>query len=299
MMGRAMVLCNEFHERQRIGGGSVVFKMWRRHPRVDQPVSCIDPDTKLFVSADRQLTLGPEAGRLLQHRNDMKYLTSDGVVRVDRERWDAAQSYERGTWMADQVGARDDRNEAHAERFQAYAVLDGRRLPRVIELGCGPFTNARLVLPKLAGCEGVTLLDPLVDSFLEHPHCTYASGDLCGVPVTTVASSIEDFEAEQTYDLLILVNVLEHCFDVPRVFDVITSTLRHGGILVFGESMLRPEDVPRVVENWYDTGHPIRLSANYVTAFLHGSFSTLFERVYEGLYSQTNRIDLYFIGERA
>jgi SAM-dependent methyltransferase len=273
------------------------FKQWLRELHVGQPPVRISPDTKVFVSADRHIVFGPEAEDLLQHNNDLRYLTEDGVVQVDRERWEEAQSYERRTWMSDQLSARDDRNMEHAERFQGYAVLEGRRLPRVIELGCGPFTNARLVLPRVTGCAEVTLLDPLVDSYLRHPNCTYSSGELCGVPVTTVASSIEDSRLAQPYDLLILVNVLEHCFNVPRVFDVVTSALRSGGILVFADSMLRAEDLPRVVENRYDSGHPIRLSAGYVTAFLHGSFHTLFEEFYEGLYSQSNRIDLYFIGE--
>lgn len=274
------------------------FKRWLRELNVGEPPFRIDPDTKVFVSADRQIVFGPQAEDLLQQKNDVKYLTEDGVVQVDRVRWEEAQAYERMTWMSAGVGARDDRNMEHSERFKGYEVLRGRRLPHVIELGCGPFTNARLVLPRLAHCADVTLLDPLVDSYLGHPNCTYVSGELCGVPVTTVASSIEDFEPAHTYDLLILVNVLEHCFNVPCVFDMVISALRPGGILVFADCMLRPEDLPRAVENRYDSGHPIRLSADYVTAFLHGSFRTLFEQVYEGLYSQTNRMDLYFIGER-
>ncbi len=273
------------------------FNKWLGERHVGQSPVRIDPDTKVFVSADRESVFGAEAEDLLRQHNDAKYLTEDGVVKVDRERWEVAQSYERGTWMFDGANARDDRNMEHAEHFQGYAVLEGRRLPRVIELGCGPFTNARLVLPRLTGCAEVTLLDPLVDSYLRHRNCTYGSGELCGVPVTTVASSIEDSRLTQPYDLLILVNVLEHCFNVPRVFDVVTSALRPGGILVFADSMLRAEDLPRVVENRYDSGHPIRLSAGYVTAFLHGSFQTLFEEFYEGLYSQSGRIDLYFMGE--
>jgi SAM-dependent methyltransferase len=277
-----------------------LLKRWRHKPHVGQPPSCIGPDTKLFVSIDRHIVFGPEAEALLHQHSDLKYLTPDGVVEVDRERWEEAQSYERGTWMCTGgVHARDDRNLEHCERFGGYDILKGRRLPHVTELGCGPFTNARLILPELAHCAEVTLLDPLIDSYLEHPNCTYVSGELCGVPVTTVASSIETFKPPGPYDLLILVNVLEHCFSAPRVFDVVTSALRPGGVLVFAESVLRPKDVPTLVENWYDVGHPIRLSADYVTSFLHGSFHPLLEKVYEGLYSQPHRMDIYFIGERA
>jgi SAM-dependent methyltransferase len=273
-------------------------RVWRTwHRAVTRPVH-LKADTQIFVSTNRHAVFGSKAEDLLRQDNDLKYLTEDGVVQVDKERWEKAQSYERGTWMSDQVDVCDDRNMEHSERFKGYEVLSGRCSPHVIELGCGPFTNARLVLPRLAHCVDVTLLDPLVDTYLQHPNCTYVSGELCGVPATTLASSIEAFKAVQPYDLLILVNVLEHCFNVPRVFEVVTSALRSGGILVFAECVWRPEDLPRVVENWYDAGHPIRLSADYVTTFLHGSFRTLFEQVYEGLYSQTNRMDLYFVGER-
>ena len=42
--------------------------------------SSINHDTKLFVSADRQIVFGPEAEDLLRQNDDLKHLTEEEVV---------------------------------------------------------------------------------------------------------------------------------------------------------------------------------------------------------------------------
>lgn len=258
----------------------------------------ISPDTRLYVTPDRRIVFGAQAKQLLDQRSDSRYLSEHGVVQVDRGRWAEAQAYERDTWMCDQLGASDDRNLEHLQRFDGYQELKGRRFPAVAEFGCGPFTNSRLILDRIAGAESLTLLDPLVDEYQRHPHCTYKSGSIGGVPVTTIASSIEDFEPVGTFDILVMINVLEHCFDIGRVFDVVTKSLAPGGIFVFADCVIGPLDLPNVVANQFDTGHPIRLSSDYVADFLASSFRPVMSNTYQGLYDQTHRIDLYFIGEK-
>src|SRR5206468_351317 len=96
----------------------------------------------------------------------------DGVVRVPKQRWQQAQRYERETWMVANTAASDDRNSAHYGGFRGYEALRGRTFLRAIELGCGPFTNLRLIgrTCTIAQC---SLLDPLIKDYLNHPHCTY------------------------------------------------------------------------------------------------------------------------------
>ena len=258
----------------------------------------ISPETKFYVTPDRKRVFGEQAEELLKRRSDLQYFSDEGVVQVDRQRWAEAQWYERETWMSDQRDAADDRNLEHMRRFGGYEPLEGRPSHRIAEFGCGPFTNIRLILDHVIEPEEITLLDPLVDTYKLHPHCTYKSGQLGGIPVMTVASAIEDFHPNGDFDMVVMVNVLEHCFDIRRVFEVVTDSLRPGGVFVFSDCVFRPHDLPMMVENQYDTGHPIRLSSDYVMEFLNETFRPLMTSMYYGLYGQAHRIDLYFIGEK-
>ena len=249
----------------------------------------------IFVDSDIRVLEGPAAAERLRERNDLKYLTPQGIVQVDRARWQEAQHYERKTWMTNLANADDDRNHDHKDNFSGYQAIAGRTFRRVIELGCGPFTNLRLVLPHIQA-EHVTLLDPLIKDYLNHPHCTYRTGKLLGVPVETVSSSIEEFNPSEPYDLLVMANVLEHCFDVPAIFRRILQCLKPGGVLVFGDNVFRQEQLGALLANVFDAGHPIRVTEPLITSFLQEGFSELYHQRFYGHYDQPHRIDLYFIG---
>jgi hypothetical protein len=47
----------------------------------------------------------------------------------------------------------------------------------------------------------------------------------------------------------------------------------------------------------YDTGHPIKLSEDFMNIFL-SKFEVLYERDLEKLYDQDWRLDKYFIGRK-
>jgi SAM-dependent methyltransferase len=261
--------------------------------------SIITPQTKLYITHDQKVFYGSEAEALLRKNNDKKYLTKEGVVKVSRKRWEEAQQYEENTWMAGGgLEASDDRNFEHKERFDNYRALPNQLFGAVMELGCGPFTNLRLIIPHISKPQKVTLLDPLINDYLRHPHCAYRNGNLCGVPIVLVSSSIEDFVPPEQYDLVVLVNVLEHCFDVPRVFDVILSCLMPNSVFVFAENLIKRGDIASVVSNQFDCGHPIRLPEDFVEEFLVKNFNPLYKKKFYGLYDQKHRVDLYFIGRR-
>ena len=249
----------------------------------------------IFVDSDIRVFEGAAATEQLRQRNDLGYLTPQGVVNVDRSRWEEAQRYERKTWMTNLVNADDDRNSDHKNNFNGYQAIAGRTFRRVIELGCGPFTNLRLILPHIRA-EHVTLLDPLIKDYLNHPHCTYRTGSLLGVPVETVASSIEEFNPSEPYDLLVMANVLEHCFDVPAIFRRILQCLRPGGTFVFGDNAFRREQLETLLSHQFDAGHPIRVAEPLLTNFLKDNFTELYQQRFHGHYDQPHRIDIYFIG---
>ena len=225
---------------------------------------------KKFINENVQVIDGAEAERLIKEKNDAKYFEEKvGIKKVDKSRWREAQNYERYTWC---VGggkySKDDRNIEHKNHFDGYKTLISD-LPRditAIELGCGPFTNLNVILPLLRkNILTVDLLDPLLNDYiLSSPNCTYKNGSLHFYHTTTINSSIEEFNNTKTYDLVVMINVLEHCFDIDLIFDKVFNMMNEGGILVFADKVMKEHALKECIENIYDAGHPIRISEEYI-----------------------------------
>lgn len=237
------------------------------------------PPKPYWVGEDTIMRTGDEALALLATDNDGPYATPDGVIRVPMKRWQRAQRYERATWMQRGLQEHEDGNQRHASNFARYQVLP-THLGHLVEVGCGPFTNAVWVL-KDRTADHVTLVDPLIMDYLEHPHCTYRGGHVGGVNVTAVQSMVEFWESGHTYDALVMVNVLFHCFDADLVLDTIYRALKPGGWLVFREW---PRQVDHSQE--FDVGHPLTPSADYLSRFINQFVKEYFT------------IDWYFIGRK-
>jgi SAM-dependent methyltransferase len=231
-----------------------------------------------------------------------------GVARVDEARWQEAQRYERRTWMRRAWRTVSDRNEAHRDRFGGYEALRGMRFRRGVEMGCGPFTNLRYILERCR-IDEVVLLDPLLPDYLSHPFCRYRDGRLGGLlhetparlpaylrhpvralrskgndfrtggwfgrPVTLVPSAIESYETAARFDLVVMINVLEHCRDADIVLARIDEILSPGGILVFHDKEYDAEAVRRLAGVLYDAGHPLRVDRSVVDSFLSARFAPL------------------------
>ena len=128
---------------------------------------------KIYIDKDINIFEGSRAEQLITEHNDKKYLVENiGILKVDASRWNEAQCYERKTWCdspAKNMGT--DRNEDHEKNFGGYEQLNFS-LPntplRIIELGCGPFTNLRLMLTKMfKTISRIDLLDPLIEDYIK------------------------------------------------------------------------------------------------------------------------------------
>ena len=231
----------------------------------------------IFVASPVDVYRDGEADDRLRSVNDIRFASEFGILSVDDARWQAAQKYERDTWLVYNPGATSDRNEQHRDGFGGYAAL-GDDLGNVIELGCGPFTNLRHIIPTRTALS-VTLLDPLIKDYMTtHPNCTYRNSDLNDYPVVPVAKTIEELKTKRKFDTVVMVNVLAHCYNARKVFDKIYSILAPDGVLVFNE--LPCTTTP---EAFYDVGHPLQVSEVVIDAFL-----SEFEPMY--------RNGAYFIG---
>ena len=208
------------------------------------------------------------------------------VRRVDRDRWLEAQAWERELWerSAERTGWRrvawpilkpalralgwkrgwgDDWNYWWAERFDNYRFLPDT-LRDYIELGCGPYTNTRLILPGRTASR-VVCSDPLADTYLRLSDRWLSMAHRKGL-VEVDNHPIEElpFEAE-SFDVVVMNNVLDHVRDADLCLDRAVELLRPGGIFILGQDLSNDEDVRN---HPHDVGHPIRLAREDVDRHL-------------------------------
>lgn len=217
---------------------------------------------KIFVSSPVNVAYDRDAEPLLAQTNDSRFATERGILKVDDERWQQAQRYERDTWLEYNLGAVSDRNEEHNVGFAQYQSLP-QDLGDYIELGCGPFTNSRFIVGGRT-LRSLTLLDPLIEDYeREHPHCGYKGWQMGGHQVTPVYDVIENWQPGKLFDTVVMTNVLSHCYDALAVFDTVRRILRRGGYFVFHED-------PRPFEpmDLYDVGHPLVVTQAVIDEFL-------------------------------
>jgi len=114
-----------------------------------------------------------------------------------------------------------------------------------LDIGGGP-SSLLLKCPNAKG----TVVDPL-----HYPLWVYARYDACGIKYKKIAG--EDINTTQTYDTVLIYNVLQHVID-PE--------------LIIKKALLISKEV-RIFE-WIDRGvlkgHPHNLTANNLNEWLHG-----------------------------
>lgn len=269
-----------------------------------------------FVDKHGTVLQAKDAKCALAKKNDLAYLTEgSGVLSVPLDRWREAQEYEETYWTNRPL-ITDDRNEDHAREFEGYKVLRGMSFKHAMEIGCGPFTNLRILASQceVARC---TLLDPLIASYLELPNCRYTRQILyCDSRLTRllgknriarvgrgllrrtlpsalrslrrtvsvealVSSPIESFDAGKTrFDLIVMMNVIEHCYDINLVFARLLSIAQPDAVLVFADKYYDPKVVSSLLdERYYEAGHPLMVGKNIVDGFLSANFDTKFRRI--------------------
>jgi hypothetical protein len=286
----------------------------------------------VFVDEQKNVFKGHKAVELIQSRKLDSVDPEKGVIRVDPERWQEAQRYERRTWM-EGVASMSDRNEEHESCFGGYRSIHGKHFASGIELGCGPFTNMRKILGHCR-VDDIHLLDPLADDYLSHPFCRYKNsrlggvlkttlipwnkrggfkhplrfykhkvdewktGRLMGRPITLHASGIEDFKAPIQYDLCIMINVIEHCRDVEAIFARILEMTAPGSHFLFADKIYDARSEVELAKTRFDAGHPLRVDHSVIRRFLSDHFNPLWNaEVLETDTSQAHQCS-YFIGTR-
>jgi SAM-dependent methyltransferase len=250
-----------------------------------------------YVNENAQVFWGNLAKQFLDKHSDEKYLSENGIISVDETRWREAQRYESSEWLQRAAGMTDDRNYFHEETFEGYKALEGKPLESVIELGCGPFTNIRLIEKVLPTLKDITLLDPLASTYItSQPNCTYKDHKVNEKNVKVVTSSIEDFEVNDKYDLVVMINVLEHCFSMPKIFDKINSMMEPGGYFVYADVQFDYDTIVKISRSKYNSGHPLRATKEYINNILTNNFEAVFSTTFEEEVAGEHAEELYFVG---
>jgi SAM-dependent methyltransferase len=216
-------------------------------------------------------------------------VTEGGSVRrVSAERWQEAQAWELEVWrdgyrkrgwkrLVWPVAAPvlralnwrrawgDDWNHWWKERFDGYRFLP-ERLGDYAELGCGPYTNTRLILEGRTASR-VVCSDPLVRSYATFRGRWLAEAHRAG-RIEIDDHPIEDLPfAPESFDTVVMINVLDHVRDADACMRKALEILRPGGYFVLGQDLSDDADV---ASHPYDVGHPIRLRREDLDPYLEG-----------------------------
>jgi SAM-dependent methyltransferase len=211
---------------------------------------------------------------------------SEPVRNVSADRWREAQRWELALWreghrkqgwkrfawpvVAPALRALnwrrawgDDWNHWWKDRFDGYHFLPSH-LGDCIELGCGPYTNMRLILDgRHAG--RIVCSDPLIDSYVTFRGRWLAEAYAAG-RVEIDNHPIEDIPfAPAGFDLVVMINVLDHVRDADVCMRRAIDLLRSGGFFLIGQDLSNDQDI---AHHPYDVGHPIRLRREDLDPYL-------------------------------
>lgn len=273
---------------------------------------------RIHVDENVTVRTDEEANIAFLKENDIAFFEEEkGIVKVTKERWEKAQRTERKHWMEIGKNAKDDRNLYHRDKFDNYKSVSDRVFTNALEVGCGPFTNLRIVgeFCKIKNC---SLNDPLIYSYLSHTNCAYTNNYLIldsrrekkslfdkifrkKIKVKKLFDcAFEDINAEEKYDLVVIINVIEHCYDLELFFNKLVSLLSPNGILIFEDKLYSIQSLKDDVNTVYDAAHPLRVNKDIIMNFLSKNFEKLYSTTQENKTELGGKSflwnDIYFIG---
>ncbi|MFP4381205.1 MAG: class I SAM-dependent methyltransferase [Candidatus Sumerlaeia bacterium] len=198
---------------------------------------------------------------------------------IEKQDWEQAQEWEKQFW--DRFVRREDgitnlgflkkiarrvirgtteepSNYWWEEQFENYSFLPDH-LEEVIEYGCGPFTNLRLIMNGRKG-DHIVASDPLARHYVSY------KGHFLAERWKRREYLIDDHPMEQPYfadnvfDLAVCINVLDHVQNWEKCMENFVRTIRPGGYAVFGQELTNEEDLQAIEEirkmAQSDVGHP-------------------------------------------
>jgi len=166
------------------------------------------------------------------------------------------------------------------EQFENYSAIP-KRLDSAIELGCGPYTNMRLIL--LDRCiDYVVCSDPLAREYIKFKGQWLAEQHAKGKIVLDWSRAEKSPFASSFFDLVVMINVLDHVQDAHACLATAIRLTKPGGYFVFGQDLSNKENIERVYipeKVGEDIGHPIRLQQSDLDPILMPVFEPILYKI--------------------
>jgi SAM-dependent methyltransferase len=222
--------------------------------------------------------------------------TTDCAVndRTDVANWHVAQDWERDFWLRQQKNLAkfgknqiwrvlaafgivdkyrgDDDNQWWAKCFDNFSFLP-KKAENVIEVGCGPYTNMRLVRKA---CEPAHLFlsDPLIRTYVGFK-MTFVNQMYRDATCYLDDHALEDLPYKDSFfDLAVMLNVLDHVQDANACMRSLIRITKPGGIIIIGQDLTNEDDL-RAHPDGMRTGHPITLNEEWFRPHLEGKFDSI------------------------
>lgn len=219
------------------------------------------------------------------------------VLKVDKNRWELAQQWERHCWnevqkARDRYGKNllwrlmgpvrkskyrgDDWNYWWKERFQNYDFLP-RSVENGIELGCGPYTNLRLIV-DLCSINHLFLSDPLISEYVRYKSTFVGEMHKQSFCILDDHPIEESPFAANYFDLVVMINVLDHVQDAELCMRNAIRMVKPNGILLFGQDLTDETDMSQEGVRT-DVGHPVRMDHEWIDGVLKRPFEAVLCRI--------------------
>jgi SAM-dependent methyltransferase len=225
----------------------------------------------------------------MNNKNDTERIN---VKKVSKERWQKAQNFELELWKksarlgvfgkfkyfmrniikGNLLSCYDDWNLWWLVKFDNYFFL--KDLNTAIEIGCGPFSNMRLIIKKIK-CYKPYFSDPLIRDYIKYTDGFVAKSAKKG-DIFIDNSPAEDLPYKDNYfDLVVLINVLDHVRDAEQVLNECIRITRKKGVFIIGQDLTNEEDAKKhpAID---DPLHPISVDHIFLDNILKGLFTSVY-----------------------
>jgi SAM-dependent methyltransferase len=245
-------------------------------------------------------------GRHLDHDSGQVHAEDERLL-VSHERWHVAQDAERTFWVTQQsrladaafrrplwkwplrglltalklkdynsLPTGDDHNTWWYSAFDGYALVP-RHLDNVLELGCGPHTNLRLIMEGRTIAHAVAS-DPLARQYVRLPRTWLRHAWGTGTVMLDDHPAEECPFASDYFDLVVMTNVLDHVRDARACLAQAIRVTKPGGLLVMGQDLATDESL-RERPSGFDIPHPIAIKQRLLEEVFAERFEPKLQKV--------------------
>ena len=235
-------------------------------------------------------------------------MNENELLTASKERWNEAQIYEKNVWIKrNQKNSYfklirryislliknpmnflnaiqyydfycgDDGNLWWLKQFIYYRILP-KDIEKALEVGCGPFTNIRLI-SKYCKIKEIYCCDPSLDLYKTFK-LTWLVRQIQKNNINVLNDKCEILSYKTNYfDLVICINVLDHVQDAICCLREIERVTKTGGFLVLGQDLTNIEDIEKLKGNIDEMGHPIKINHITIDNFLKNTYKSCLKKI--------------------